>query len=205
MFGLPSIPSTSSLLAALTEYAIVSTDDSGRIASWNTGAARTFGYSAEEAIGRPLTLLYDPSGTAQAAADRNLDAARDGGHVLEERWYVRKDGTRFFGAGMLGAIFDEAGRITGFVKLLHDDTERKTRDDALAQLRETAQAKEKLLRQFIHDARTPMSAITLWTSLIAEPEVMAAEQLTEALSAISRSADELQVIVEQLAASRAAG
>lgn len=204
MFSLDRSSPPSPLLEALTEYAVISLDESGRIVGWNSGAERTFGHRAEAAIGQSLAFLVDAGDSGAASSERNLQAARDGGHVLEEGWYVRADGSRFFGSGMLGVITEPEGRVTGFVKLLHDDTERKTREDALLQSRDAALAKEKLVRKFIHDLRTPMSAVTLWTTLIAESEDMSPEQLSEALSAIHRSAEELQALVEQLAVSRMA-
>jgi two-component system CheB/CheR fusion protein len=119
------------LVEGVTEYAIVMIDEGGRIASWNTGAARLFGYQAEEALGQPHDILFTDEDRASATPRAHLKLALREGQVVDDRWCVRKHGELFWGTGTLTAIRHEDGTLRGFARVLRDNTHRREAAETL--------------------------------------------------------------------------
>src|SRR5690349_17919626 len=80
------------LVESITEYAIVLLDQTGRITSWNLGAQRINGYTADEALGRHFSLFFQPDDIRQDRPATVLERAAQSGAYQEEGWRVRKDG-----------------------------------------------------------------------------------------------------------------
>src|SRR3954447_25672520 len=78
------------------DFAIFSTDTKGTVSSWNPGAERFFGYGCDEVLGKPMDLLYTPEDRAAGVAGRERSEALAHGTSEDERWHLRKDGSRFF-------------------------------------------------------------------------------------------------------------
>ena len=113
------------LIDAVQEYAILMLDPHGVVASWNKGAGRIKGYSADEIIGRHFSVFYTPEDVAAGKPQRELDAAIGSGQHSDEGWRVRKDGTTFWANVTITAVVDESGGLAGFVKVTRDETERR--------------------------------------------------------------------------------
>ncbi|HEU4698442.1 MAG TPA: PAS domain S-box protein [Gemmatimonadales bacterium] len=113
------------LVESATEFAMITTDDAGTIETWNAGAEQVLGWSAAEAIGRPITLIFTAEDVAAGVVERECETARAQGRALDERWHVRKDGSRFWASGMIVALVDDAGRRLGLAKILRDLTDRR--------------------------------------------------------------------------------
>jgi len=117
-------------LAAIVESSedsILGLDLNGVITSWNRGAERLYGYRAEEAIGRPMTLVVPPD--RQADEERLLARVFTGERVeVYETERLRKDGSRFEVSITLSPINDAGGRIAGASKIGRDITERRRAD-----------------------------------------------------------------------------
>jgi len=114
-------------LAAIVESsddAIVSKDLDGRITSWNAGAARTFGYRAEEMIGQSITKIIPPELLAEE--DEILAKLRRGERIDHfETVRVAKDGRRLDISVTVSPLRNKAGRVVGASKVARDITERK--------------------------------------------------------------------------------
>jgi PAS domain S-box-containing protein len=111
-------------LAAIVESspdAVVGADPDGRITVWNAGAERLYGYSASEAIGRPISLLVpaEREGEARELLDRVL-AGEQIDHLLTER--VRKDGSRVTVSLAVAPLRDSSGRAIGASSIARDLT-----------------------------------------------------------------------------------
>jgi two-component system, chemotaxis family, CheB/CheR fusion protein len=119
------------LVDSVADYAIFSIDLDGCIDSWNSGAARVFGYTQAEAIGQPADIMFTPEARAAGIADAELRTAREEGPAIDERWHVRKDGSRFYASSAVTPLRDAGGQLVGFVKIAHDLTQRKRLEDAL--------------------------------------------------------------------------
>lgn len=113
------------------DYAITLLDTNGRLIDWNAGAERMFGYTAAEALGQSGALLFTPEDRAAGVPEREMATAIDEGRADDERWHLRKDGTRFWVSGVMTALRDEHGRLRGFAKVARDLTERMRADEAL--------------------------------------------------------------------------
>ena len=113
------------LIDAVVDYAIYMVGVDGTVLSWNSGAARLKGYSANEIIGKSFSTFYTPEDRAAGVPERALATARDEGRFLAEGWRVRKDGTRFWASVVIDAIRDETGKLIGFAKVTRDVTERQ--------------------------------------------------------------------------------
>jgi two-component system CheB/CheR fusion protein len=113
-----------------TDYVIITMDVNGNIESWNSGAERIFGYKAEELIGKYTGVIYTPGDRAANAAEKEMETAKKDGRATDERWHLRKNGSRIFLSGVLAPIRNN-GTLTGFVKVARDMTAQKEAEDAL--------------------------------------------------------------------------
>jgi PAS domain S-box-containing protein len=113
--------------------AVIVTDLEGRIIYWNTGATEIFGYTAEEATGQALALLY---GDEEAAARmrKDLDDIVAGKYRFGEWQGARKDGSKVWVDVMVTPLRNEAGELTGLVGVSKDVTERRQAAEAQARL-----------------------------------------------------------------------
>ena len=112
------------LIEGVQDYAVVMLDADGRVISWNAGAERITGYSANEIIGQSCTRFYPPEEMAQSRLHRALQVAQTDGRFEEEGWRVRKDGSRFLANVVLTALRDDHGGLRGFAQVTRDITER---------------------------------------------------------------------------------
>jgi PAS domain S-box-containing protein len=112
------------LTESFTDYAIMSMDNEGKIDSWNPGAAEIFGYRESEILGESSEVLYTPEDVASGVLRKSMRDARKIGRASDERWLVRKDGSRFFASGVMVPLY--VGRVlSGYAKIASDLTERK--------------------------------------------------------------------------------
>ena len=121
------------LVDAVDDYLIVLLDLEGRITSWNAGAQRITGYTAEEAIGQPMTIIL-PSEVRDDDRYRHELAVLESSKRQEiEGWRMRKDGTRFWGQTVRTPVFDRVGQLRGFAAITRDVTERHALEAQLLQ------------------------------------------------------------------------
>jgi PAS domain S-box-containing protein len=124
------------LVESVRDYAIFMLDDTGHVATWNRGAERIKGYSAEEVIGQHYSLFYLPEDVARGWPDYELKAAAVEGRFEDEGWRVRKDGTLFWANVIITAVYDR-GILRGFSKVTRDLTERRQTEEKLLQARDS--------------------------------------------------------------------
>jgi PAS domain S-box-containing protein len=135
------------ILENVREFAIFSADLEGRIDEWNPGAQRLFGYSNEEILGRPMDILYVPEDRAAGRVEIEKAGAAANGFSEDERWHLRKDGSRLFVSGMVNAMYDDNKKLCGFIKVAHDITPRKILAERLA----ASEAQYKAILETIQD------------------------------------------------------
>jgi len=119
------------LVDGVKDYALYMLDAQGHIATWNSGAERIEGYTAQEAIGQPLDILFARDPSAHDKARRMLEVARREGRYEEEGWRVRRDGARVWISVVITAIRDGNGNLQAFVKVARDITDRKKVEEDL--------------------------------------------------------------------------
>ena len=116
------------LLRDLRDYAVCILDRNGFVSTWSHGARLLNGYTDEEIIGSHLSRLYPPEAVRRGAPAVELETAARTGRFEDEGWRVRKDGSRFWANVIVTSLHDEAGQLTGFLKITRDLTERRQRE-----------------------------------------------------------------------------
>lgn len=112
------------LVNAVVDYALYMLSPEGEIISWNAGAERIKGYSAEEAIGQHLSMFFTEEDRAANRPAHLIATALNTGRAQDEGWRVRRDGTRFWALAVMDVVRDHDGRIIGLAKITRDMTER---------------------------------------------------------------------------------
>jgi len=113
------------LVESVKDYAILILDTDGHVTTWNAGAERIKGYTAEEIIGKHFSTFYPPEDVAAGKCERGLEVAAREGRFEDEDWRLRKDGSRFWANAVITPLRDHAGRLIGFAKVTRDLTERR--------------------------------------------------------------------------------
>ncbi len=109
------------ILESATDYAIFTTDEHGNVTSWNEGARRILGWREDEILGQDARIIFTPEDREAGAPEREMGTASAQGRAEDERWHLRKDGSRFWASGLMIPLRDSS---SGFLKILRDRTER---------------------------------------------------------------------------------
>jgi PAS domain S-box-containing protein len=174
---------------------------------WNRGAERVTGFS-EDILGRSGAIVFTPEDRAAGAPEQEMREAARSTHALDERWHVRKDGTRFWASGVMTAARDAHGKLRGFVKIMRDQTDRRSMDARLEeallsaqQLRARAEganrAKDEFISTVSHELRTPLNTIRLWSRMFVSGTVQG-KDVVEGAKFIDRAALAQQQLIDDL-------
>jgi PAS domain S-box-containing protein len=181
----------------VTDYALVQVDPDYNISGWNTGAERSFGYTGEEIIGQPMRVLFTPEDAEKGDPEKDFQEAVEKGRSEYERWLVRKDGSRFWARWVTTPMYDEVGRLRGYAKVLHDETQRKYAQD---QLRAAVEEKNALVQEVHHRVKNNLQVISSLLSLQAER--LESAQMLAVLEDTQTRVAAIAAIHEQLYASK---
>jgi two-component system CheB/CheR fusion protein len=180
-----------------SDYAIITQDVDGRVTSWNKGAEQLFGYTEPEMLGQPLERLFVPEDVASGVPADELRRAREDGRAEDERWHVRKDGSRFFCSGVTTPLRN--GDFYGYAKIARDETARERQESERQQALNREQAvrcdvenaaalKDEFLAVMSHELRHPLNMISINVELLSRmPEIRRSPVLVRA-AAITRNA-----------------
>jgi diguanylate cyclase (GGDEF)-like protein/PAS domain S-box-containing protein len=122
------------LAQGISDYAIHMLTLDGHIANWNAGAQRLMGYSADEAMGRHVSIFHTAADRARDSASHALAIATQTGRCSGEGWRKRQDGSTFWAHFTLEKIHDAQGYPIGFAQITRDMTRLKEDQDRLARL-----------------------------------------------------------------------
>jgi len=117
------------IVESAMDHAIITADFKERITGWNSGATRLLGWEEADVLGRPLRLIFTPEDCAAGVPEEEMRRALEDGNATDERWLIRRDGTRFFAMGELLRLHD--GELLGFLKILRDRTAQRRAEEAL--------------------------------------------------------------------------
>jgi PAS domain S-box-containing protein len=130
------------IVESVKDYAIFMLDPSGVVATWNTGAERIKGYTADEIIGQHFSRFYPESARRAGKPDWELEVAAQDGRLEDEGWRVRKDGSLFWANVVITALHDSNGNLVGFAKVTRDLTDRRNAEEARLRLAHESAARE---------------------------------------------------------------
>lgn len=119
------------MVESIDDYAMFMVDPKGIISSWNRGAERLTGYSGDEVLGRPFSILYPENELSDDHAIYELNMARKNGRYEEEGLRVRKNGSVYNAQIIVWPVADKSGEIVSFAKITRDITSRKAAEQAL--------------------------------------------------------------------------
>ena len=152
------------LVESVDEYAIFALDPDGYILSWNAGAQRFKGYTADEAIGKHFSIFYPREKIEEGFPEFELKEAARVGRFEDEDWRIRKDGTRFWANVVITALRDPAGHLVGFGKVTRDLTERRLAEEALRESEERFRLLIQGVRDYAIFMLDPTGHITTWNN-----------------------------------------
>jgi PAS domain S-box-containing protein len=115
------------VLSSAVDYVIVTTDLDGRVTGWNAGAEALLGWSEGEILGKTADVIFTPEDRAGGRPGHEMRAAREEGRGNDERWHLRKDGSRFWGFGEMMPLTADDGGHVGYLKILRDRTDERRR------------------------------------------------------------------------------
>jgi hypothetical protein len=209
------------LVEGVSEYAIFMLDPNGRVSTWNVGAERIKGYTANEIIGQHFSIFYPEEAKESGWPEHELQVAAEKGSFVDNGWRLRQDGTKFWANVTITALRDDTGLLLGYAKLTRDMTESKRIEaieavnlqreemlDAERSARMAAQratrVKDEFLATLSHELRTPLSAILGWTQILLRGDTPKEPQAQQrAIEVIDRNARaQVQLIDDLLDLSR---
>jgi PAS domain S-box-containing protein len=205
------------LVEAVRDYAIFMLDPAGRVISWNAGAQRINGYSAQDIIGRHFRTFYPREVQSARHPEHELELALEHGRYEEEGWRMRKDGSRFWASVVITAVYDHEGRHVGFAKVTRDIDERRhmlmeaeeaaralaraNTDLAAANtmLSEEAADQAQFLAVTAHELRTPIGVLAGSARLLADHlDQLTDEERAALADSMATSAERLQRLLRDL-------
>ena len=193
------------LVQSVVDYAIFMLDPEGQVTSWNPGAERIKGYSADEIVGKHFSAFYTEEDRAAGLPKKVLETARKEGKFEGEGWRLRKDGTRFWASVVVDAMRNSKGDLIGFAKVTRDMTEKRDAQRRLEDAREQLFRSQKmealgqLTGGLAHDFNNLLTAILGATDL-ASRNLRDPEKVKRMLEGIRNSAQRGSGLTKQLLA-----
>ncbi len=153
------------LVQNVFDYAIFMLDPDGRVTTWNEGAARVKGYTADEIVGTHFSIFFTPEDQAAGKPEVERSMGEAQGRYEAEGWRVRKDGRRIWVNEVLTAVRDAGdGRLVGFTKIARDLTERKAMADALSDSEERLRLLVDNIRDYAVFVIDPGGHVVSWNA-----------------------------------------
>jgi len=190
------------------DYAIITTDQQGLVTAWNKGAERNFGYTEQDMLGASVDRLYLPDDRLAGVPDGERRGVRANGRAEDERWYLRKDGSRFFCIGVTTVLHN--GEFEGYAKIMRDQTSRAHQDEqrevalsreqtSRSQAESVNAMKDEFLAVMSHELRHPLNIIYINAELLGRlPEVRQSAPALRSATIIRESVTAQAKIIEDL-------
>jgi PAS domain S-box-containing protein len=178
------------LVDSVEEYAIYLLDPNGNVITWNTGAEKIKGYSAEEIIGKNFASFYTADDVAGGKPQRNLREACRRGYIRDQGLRVRKDGSTFEAEVVITALRDHAGKIRGFSKVTRDITDQiRSREFEAEKIaaQKASKAKDDFLAALSHELRTPLTPALAAATYLQDNAEKLPPEFTEDIEIIKRN------------------
>jgi PAS domain S-box-containing protein len=183
------------------DHAIFAMDSQGRIVHWNAGAEVIMGFASDDVVGRELPDIFTQEDCDAGIPRLELETAARMGRAADERWHVRKDGSRFWGLGAVTALRGSDGALLGYGKIVADRTDLKELQDTLQSRNETLAHGDELKNRFLatlaHELRNPQSVLANSAGVLRRYAAHDA-QLQAVAAMIERQVRQTQRLIEDL-------
>jgi PAS domain S-box-containing protein len=185
-------------LSTTEDYGIILLDPDGRVRRWSRGAQRLFGFEAHEVEGTLAHEIFVPPDRQAGVPDVELQVAREQGRAEDERWHLRKDGSRFWASGVMVSL-RENGTVRGYAKVVRDFTDRRQLEEAVRQTQKL-ESVGVLAAGVAHDFNNVLTAILGNVAMVRRR--LAARhndgELQDMLAAAERAGNRAADLVKQL-------
>ena len=128
-----------SVFESIEDYAVFTTDINGMVNSWNKGAQHVLGYQEKEILGNNCSILFTKTDIEKQEPEKELKNALMRGRAIDERFHVRKNGSRFWGSGKVFPVYDASKNHIGFTKIMRNLTDRMQAEERLLKIRQFAE------------------------------------------------------------------
>ncbi len=118
-------------VSSLGEYAVFAIGLDGTLLTWQRGVGEVLGFSREAFVGQQAAMIFTDSDRESGVPESEMATALQSGQALDERWHLRADGSRFWGSGLMIALYGDAGEAVGLAKIVRDRTEGRLRSESL--------------------------------------------------------------------------
>lgn len=181
-------------LPTLRDYALVLTDPRGEIVAWLCGAEAMFGYTADEIVGKSLAVLFVQEDLEMGLSIHELEVARRDSLSQDDRWHVRKDGTRIWVSGTVTALKSGNG-LQGFIKVMRDRTDQRIEVESRTNQLEAMEGAMDRTRRFLqtlgHELRNPLAPLKNISHILSKSSdpvlvARAAETISNQVSVLER-------------------
>ncbi|MFJ4386231.1 CheR family methyltransferase [Pseudomonas sp. NPDC089408] len=183
------------------DFAIILLDEQGLITDWNTGATLIFGYSKADVLGQHYQLIFTDEDRQHNIPEQELHAARINERSQDERWHVRKDGSRFYSSGEISRL--KGSTLRGYVKIARDLTGHKRLHDEqtkqLAESQSTSHMKDEFFAIMSHELKHPLNLIQLNAEILRRlPSVAHIPAASKAVGTIREAVSSQARIIDDL-------
>jgi two-component system CheB/CheR fusion protein len=195
-------------VASTSDFAIITTNEAGSIETWNVGAVRVFGYSAAEAQGHPISLIFTEQDRLIGLPQAEMRIALETGRAEQEGWRRRKDGSTIYCSGVMTRLHTSAG--TGFSKIARDLTGSKQQELAQENLllkeqqvsldaRRAVEMKDRFLAVMSHELKQPLNIMQVSAELLTRlPETQDIDAVIRIGKTIQRAVSSQTKIINDL-------
>lgn len=182
------------VMESIMDHALITTDTQRVITGWNQGAQNLFGFTSEEALGQLEDIIFTPEDRANGVPQQEVETAQREGKAFDERYHMRKDGSRLYVSGVQSPLYSGNGLLMGYVKVARDLTERRQMEQAL---RQADQRKDEFLATLAHELRNPLAPIRN-TLQILTLTADGNEMVTSSVDLMTRQVNQLVRLIDDL-------
>jgi PAS domain S-box-containing protein len=184
-------------LRSTEDYAIILLDPDGRVQRWSRGAEKLFGFTAQDLEGTLAHEIFVPPDRQAGVPEVELQVASEQGRAEDERWHLRKDGSRFWASGVMISLRED-GHIVGYAKVVRDFTERRQLEEAVRQT-QRLESVGVLAAGVAHDFNNVLTAILGNVAMVRRRlNGKAGPEVQEMLVAAERAGNRAAHLVKQL-------